>query len=169
MTNDKPNLTNTAFADILAEPFADLLKPKKFYPTITVEYSPSHEEWAQIAEAIWVGALEGGSNHWIAYIHTGGHVLKSGFDVVDSNFEIVIHTEDEDDWFTSGVSYEDYEASEETETHRVKAFDVIVDGINLLDPERQRLALTVSELGQLDANDYDLIIQLGVFGKEVYC
>ena len=154
MTNDKPNLTNTAFADILAEPFADLLKPKKFYPTITVEYSPSREEWAQIAEAIWVGAMEGGSNHWIAYIHTGGHVLKSGFDVVDSNFEIVIH--EDDGW-------------EETETHRVKAFDVIVDGINLLDPERQRKALTVDELGQLDANDYDYIIQLGVFGKEVYC
>jgi len=157
MTNDKPNLTNSHFADILAEPFADLLKPKKFYPTIMVEYTPSREEWAQIAEAIWVGALEGGSNHWIAYIHTGGHVLKSGFDVVDSNFEIVIHEDD--------GSFDD----EETETHRVKAFDVIVDGINLLDPERQRLALTVDELGQLDANDYDLIIQLGVFGKEVYC
>ena len=156
MTNDKPNLTDSHFADILAEPFAELLKPKKFYPTITVEYSPSRDEWAQIAEAIWVGALEGGSNHWIAYIHTGGHVLKSGFDVVDSNFEIVIHEDD------GGFD-------EETETHRVKAFDVIVDGINLLDPERQRLALTVSELGQLDANDYDYIIQLGVFGKGVYC
>lgn len=157
MTNDKPNLTDTAFADMLAEPFAELLKPKKFYPTIMVEYTPSREEWAEICEAIWVGALEGGSNHWIAYIHTGGHVLKSGFDVVDSNFEIVIHEDD--------GSFDD----EETETHRVKAFDVIVDGINLLDPERQRMALTVDELGQLDANDYDYIIQLGVFGKEVYC
>lgn len=157
MTNDKPNLTDTAFADMMAEPFAELLKPKKFYPTIMVEYTPSREEWAEICEAIWVGALEGGSNHWIAYIHTGGHVLKSGFDVVDSNFEIVIHEDD--------GSFDD----EETETHRVKAFDVIVDGINLLDPERQRMALTVDELGQLDANDYDYIIQLGVFGKEVYC
>jgi len=162
MTNDKPNLTNSHFADILAEPFADLLKPKKFYPTIMVEYTPSREEWAQIAEAIWVGALEGGSNHWIAYIHTGGHDLKTGSDVVDSNFEVVIH---EDDGFIPDGSFDD----EETETHRVKAFDVIVDGINLLDPERQRLALTVDELGQLDANDYDYIIQLGVFGKEVYC
>jgi len=157
MTNDKPNLTNTAFADILAEPFADLLKPKKFYPTIMVEYTPTKEEWEEIVGAIWVGALEGGSNHWIAYIHTGGHDLKTGSDVVDSNFEVVIHEDD--------GSFDD----EETETHRVKAFDVIVDGINLLDPERQRLALTVDELGQLDANDYDLIIQLGVFGKEVYC
>ena len=162
MTNDKPNLTNTAFADILAEPFAELLKPKKFYPTIMVEYTPSREEWVEIAEAIWVGALEGGSNHWIAYIHTGGHDLKTGSDVVDSNFEVVIH---EDDGFIPDGSFDD----EETETHRVKAFDVIVDGINLLDPERQRLALTVDELGQLDANDYDYIIQLGVFGKEVYC
>ena len=162
MTNDKPNLTNSHFADILAEPFADLLKPKKFYPTIMVEYTPSREEWVEIAEAIWVGALEGGSNHWIAYIHTGGHDLKTGSDVVDSNFEIVIH---EDDGFIPDGGFDD----EETETHRVKAFDVIVDGINLLDPERQRLALTVDELGQLDANDYDLIIQLGVFGKEVYC
>jgi len=161
MTNDKPNLTNTAFADMMAEPFADLLKPKKFYPTIMVEYTPSRDEWAQIAEAIWVGALEGGSNHWIAYIHTGGHDLKTGSDIVDSNFEIVIHEDN--------GSYYGYGTEEETETHRVKAFDVIVDGINLLDPERQRLALTVDELGQLDANDYDYIIQLGVFGKEVYC
>lgn len=161
MTNDKPNLTNTAFADMMAEPFADLLKPKKFYPTIMVEYTPSRDEWAQIAEAIWVGALEGGSNHWLAYIHTKGLDLKCGYTVVDKNFDIVIH-EDND-------SYYGYGTEEETETHRVKAFDVIVDGINLLDPERQRLALTVDELGQLDANDYDYIIQLGVFGKEVYC
>jgi len=161
MTNDKPNLTNTAFADMMAEPFAELLKPKKFYPTIMVEYTPTKEEWEEIAEAIWVGALEGGSNHWIAYIHTGGHDLKTGSDIVDSNFEIVIHEDN--------GSYYGYGTEEETETHRVKAFDVIVDGINLLDPERQRLALTVDELGQLDANDYDYIIQLGVFGKEVYC
>ena len=161
MTNDKPNLTDSHFAELMDNQFGDLLKPKKFYPTISVEYSPSRDEWAKIAEAIWVGALEGGSNHWIAYIHTGGHVLKSGFDVVDSNFEIVIHEDN--------GSYYGYGTEEETETHRVKAFDVIVDGINLLDPERQRLALTVSELGQLDAIDYDYIIQLGVFGKEVYC
>tara|TARA_R100000231_G_C5307531_1_gene159414 strand:- start:547 stop:933 length:387 start_codon:yes stop_codon:yes gene_type:complete len=121
--------------------------------TIAVEYSPSRDEWAEICEAIWVGALEGGSNHWINYILTGGHVLKSGFDVVDSNFEIVIHINGEED---------------EIPTYR-KAFDVIFEGIKRLDPKRQRMALTVDELGQLDANDYDYIIQLGVFGKEVYC
>jgi len=157
MTNDKPNLTNTAFADMLAEPFAELLKPKKFYPTITVEYSPNRDEWAQIAEAIWVGALEGGSNHWIDGIHTEDEFdLKNGYSVVEYNFDIAIHHGSEG-W------------GDDDEVEKVKAFDVIVDGINLLDPERQRLALTVDELGQLDANDYDYIIQLGVFGKEVYC
>ena len=157
MTNDKPNLTNTAFADILAEPFADLLKPKKFYPTIMVEYTPTKEEWEEIAEAIWIGALEGGSNHWIDGIHTEDEFdLKNGYSVVEYNFDIAIHHGSEG-W------------GDDDEVEKVKAFDVIVDGINLLDPERQRLALTVDELGQLDANDYDYIIQLGVFGKEVYC
>ena len=118
--------------------------------TIAVEYSPSRDEWIEIAETIWITALEGGCNYWLDYIHTGGFDLKSGENVVDHN---------ESSW----------DDDDETETHRVKAFDVIVDGINLLDPERQRLALTTSELGQLDANDYDYIIQLGVFGKEVYC
>ena len=121
--------------------------------TIAVEYSPSRDDWAKIAETIWITALEGGSNHWIDYIHCGGHVLKSGFDVVDSNFDIVIHIDGEED---------------EIPWHR-KAFDVIFEGIKRLDPERQRMALTVDELGQLDSIDCDLIIQLGVFGEEVYC
>ena len=159
MSNDKPNLTDSHFADMIHEQFAELFKPKKHYPTIAVEYSPSRDEWAEIAEAIWVGALEGGSNHWIAYIHTNQNDLKCGYTVVDKNFEIVIHNEYESSW----------DDDDETDTYRVNAFDVIVDGINLLDPDRQRMALTVSELGQLDANDYDYIIQLGVFGKEVYC
>ena len=160
MSNDKPNLTDSHFADMMHEQFAELFKPKKHYPTITVEYSPSRDEWAEIAEAIWVGALEGGCNHWLDYIHTHQNDLKCGRTVVEKNFDLAIHHGSEG-W---GEPLEEDEAVE-----YVKAFDVIVDGINLLDPERQRMALTVSELGQLDANDYDYIIQLGVFGKEVYC
>jgi len=157
MTNDKPNLTDSHFAELMDNQFGDLLKPKKFYPTISVEYSPTKEEWEEIAEAIWIGALEGGSNHWIDGIHTEDEFdLKNGYSVVEYNFDIAIHHGSEG-W------------GDDDEVEKVKAFDVIVDGINLLDPERQRLALTVDELGQLDANDYDLIIQLGVFGKEVYC
>ena len=155
---DKPNLTDSHFAEVLAEPFAELLKPKKFYPTIMVEYTPNKEEWEEIAETIWITALEGGSGHWIDYIHTEDEFdLKNGYSVVEYNFDVAIH-HGSDGWGDDDVDIE-----------RVKAFDVIVDGINLLDPERQRLALTVSELGQLDANDCDYIIQLGVFGKEVYC
>jgi len=157
MTNDKPNLTDSHFAELMDNQFGDLLKPKKFYPTISVEYSPTKEEWEEIAEAIWIGALEGGSNHWIDGIHTEDEFdLKNGYSVVEYNFDIAIHHGSEG-W------------GDDDEVEKVKAFDVIVDGINLLDPERQRLALTVDELGQLDANDYDYIIQLGVFGKEVYC
>ena len=91
MTNDKPNLTDSHFAEILAEPFADLLKPKRFYPTIMVEYTPTKEEWEEIVGAIWVGALEGGSNRWIDGIHTYGNNLKSSYDVVEFNFDIAIH------------------------------------------------------------------------------
>ena len=158
MTKDKPNLTDSHFAELMDNQFGDLLKPKRFYPTIMVEYSPTKEEWEEIVGAIWIGALEGGSNHWIDGIHTYGNNLKSSYDVVEFNFDIAIH-HGSDGWGDD----------DEVEVEKVKAFDVIVDGINLLDPERQRLALTVDELGQLDANDYDLIIQLGVFGKEVYC
>ena len=159
MTNDKPNLTDSHFAELMGNQFGDLLKPKKVYPTITVEYSPTKEEWEEIAEAIWIGALEGGSNHWIDGIHTEDEFdLKNGYSVVEYNFDIAIHH-----------GSEGWGDDDEVEVEKVKAFDVIVDGINLLDPERQRLALTVDELGQLDAIDYDYIIQLGVFGKEVYC
>lgn len=124
---------------------------KIFLPVIKTEYAPTREEWAQICEGIWIGALEGGSNYWIDYIHTKGLDLKCGYTVVDKNFEIVIHIDGEED---------------EIPTYR-KAFDVIVEGLNRLDPMRQQLAYT--DLGLLDANDYDYIIQLGVFGKEVYC
>jgi len=164
MSNDKqPNLTDSLFklesndlVDMINNQFAELLKPKKFYPTVSVEYSPSGDEWEEIAETIWITALEGGCNHWIDYIHTHQNDLKCGHTVVDKNFDIVIH-HGSDGW------------GDESEVDKAKAFDVIVDGIWLLDPERQRMALTVSELGQLDANDCDYIIQLGVFGKEVYC
>jgi len=159
MTKDKPNLTDSHFAELMDNQFGDLLKPKKFYPTISVEYSPTKEEWEEIAETIWIGALEGGSNHWIDGIHTEDEFdLKNGYSVVEYNFDIAIHH-----------GSEGWGDDDEVEVEKVKAFDVIVDGINLLDPHRQRLALTVDELGQLDANDYDYIIQLGVFGKEVYC
>jgi hypothetical protein len=119
-------------------------------PTVTIIHAPTREEWADIAGCIWIGALEGGSNHWIEGIHTKGNDLKSGYEIVDKNFEVVIHVEDYEPvrWYRN-------------------AFDVILDGITLLDGKRQ--VQVFEDIGQLDAYDYDLIIQLGVFGKEVFC
>jgi hypothetical protein len=119
-------------------------------PTVTIIHAPTREEWADIAGCIWIGALEGGSNHWIEGIHTNGNDLKSGYEIVDKNFEVVIHVEDYEPvrWYRN-------------------AFDVILDGITLLDGKRQ--VQVFEDIGQLDAYDYDLIIQLGTFGKEVFC
>ena len=125
---------------------------KNFLPVIKTEYAPTREEWEAIAEGIWIGALEGGSNHWIDYIDTGDNDLKDGKQIVEKNFEVIMHVDDGE--------------PKPTRWHR-NSFDVIVEGLNRLDPMRQNLAYT--DLGQLDANDYDYIIQLGVFGKEVYC
>jgi len=123
---------------------------QKKMPTVTIIHAPTREEWADIAGCIWIGALEGGSNHWIEGIHTKGNDLKSGYEIVDKNFEVVIHVEDYEPvrWYRN-------------------AFDVILDGITLLDGKRQ--VQVFEDIGQLDAYDYDLIIQLGVFGKEVFC
>ena len=125
---------------------------ERLLPTITVVHAPTQEEWFEIAEGIWVGALEGGSNHWIEYIHTGDNDLKSGKEIVEKNFEVIIHVDDGE--------------PQPTRWYR-NSFDVIVEGVARLDDHRR--GLVFSDLGQLDAYDYDLIIQLGTFGKEVFC
>ena len=125
---------------------------ERLLPTITVVHAPTQEEWFEIAEGIWVGALEGGSNHWIEYIHTGGNDLKSGKEIVEKNFEVIIHVDDGE--------------PQPTRWYR-NSFDVIVEGVARLDDHRR--GLVFSDLGQLDAYDYDYIIQLGTFGKEVFC
>ena len=125
---------------------------ERLLPTITVVHAPTQEEWFEIAEGIWVGALEGGSNHWIEYIHTGDNDLKSGKEIVEKNFEVIIHVDDGE--------------PQPTRWHR-NSFDVIVEGVARLDDHRR--GLVFSDLGQLDASDYDYIIQLGTYGKEVFC
>ena len=125
---------------------------ERLLPTIPVVHAPTQEEWFEIAEGIWVGALEGGSNHWIEYIHTGDNDLKSGKEIVEKNFEVIIHVDDGE--------------PQPTRWYR-NSFDVIVEGVARLDDHRR--GLVFSDLGQLDAYDYDYIIQLGTFGKEVFC
>ena len=121
-------------------------------PTIHLVFAPTKEEWIDTGQFIWIGALEGGSNHWIEYIQTGGNDLKDGKEIVEKNFEVIMHVDDGE--------------PQPTRWYR-NSFDVIVDGIAALDDHRR--GLVFSDFGQLDANDYDLIIQLGTFGKEVFC
>ena len=137
--------------DKAADMRADVVQERPL-PVINSEYAPTREEWAEICEGIWIGALEGGSNYWIDYIDTGDNDLKDGKQIVEKNFEVIMHVDDGE--------------PQPTRWHR-NSFDVIVEGLNRLDPMRQNLAYT--DLGQLDANDYDYIIQLGTFGKEVFC
>ena len=135
--------------DMINNQFAELLK-LKFYPTVTVEYSPTKEEWEEIKSGSPRSRIDTSTQ-----IKT---TLNVGTPLSIRILRLSFIMSSESSW-----------DDDDEVDNRVKAFDVIVDGINLLDPDRQRMALTVSELGQLDANDYDYIIQLGVFGKEVYC
>ena len=41
-------------------------------PILTVAHQFPFEWWADTAENIWITALEGGSTHWIDYVHTKG-------------------------------------------------------------------------------------------------
>ena len=124
----------------------------KELPKITTVYSPDAAGWAEICEAVWVGFIESGSLGWcdeILYDHNRWD-LKDGQSVVSDNFPVTLHEEGEtDSWF---VGF---------------AFDIIHRGIDRLDDTRKQQAMT--DIGLLDANDYDYIVQLGLFGEEVYC
>jgi len=131
--------------------------------SITVSYNPSDRWWQHMLESLWVTILEGGSNYWvdkIDYDKPEGMLfkddlpsLKSGAHLAE-NFEVTIyHGADE---FDSRI-YSD--------TIKVKTFDVIYDGIRLLDDVRQ---VVIMNNGDWDANDADHIFQLGVFGEVRY-
>ena len=131
--------------------------------SITVSYNPSNRWWQHMLESLWVTILEGGSNYWvdkIDYDKPEGMLfkddlpsLKSGAHLAE-NFEVTIyHGEDE---FDSRIY---------SETVKVKTFDVIYDGIRLLDDVRQ---VVIMNNGDWDANDADHIFQLGVFGEVRY-
>ena len=137
--------------DKAADMRADVVQ-ERLLPKITIVHAPTKEEWIEIAECIWIGALEGGSNYWIDYIDTGDNDLKDGKQIVEKNFEVIMHVDDGE--------------PQPTRWHR-NSFDVIVEGVARLDDHRR--GLVFSDLGQLDASDYDYIIQLGTYGKEVFC
>ena len=138
-------------------------------PRILIQSNPDWDAWADLAEAVWVTALEGGCNYWMDYIHIR-HLetsapydklpegrywsLKDGGDII-KNFSIAVH-HNADDWPSS--------TSEVTEA---KSFDVVTRGINSLLPE-VKLSIMNPYTCDIDAAIADSIIQCGLFGSEVY-
>ena len=135
---------------------------------ITINYSKSDLWWKTTLEDLWVTILEGGSNYWvdkIDYDKPEGMLfkddlpsLKSGAHLAE-NFEVTIYHNGE---------YGDFDGEKReftSEVAKVKTFDVIYDGIRLLDDVRQ---VVIMNNGDWDANDADHIFQLGVFGEVRY-
>lgn len=121
-------------------------------PVIKIEYRPTVSDWAEMAEAIWVTALEGGCNYWCDYIHTGGHDLKDGMEIF-KNFPIVVHHNG--DW------------DDDSETIEAKSFDVIWRGIDKLDAQT-KMQIGDPRACDIDAEIADRIIQGGLFGEVIY-
>jgi len=123
-------------------------------PTIKIEYTPSWDSWAEIAEAVWVTALEGGCSYWMDDVFTGGNNLKQGQDII-GDFPITVHYGDEG-W-----------GDGESETIKALAFSVVVDGINAL-PAELKMQIGNPSTCDIDAEQADMIIQFGLFGEQVY-
>jgi len=136
--------------------------------SITVSYNPSERWWQHMLESLWVTIIEGGSNYWvdkIDYDKPEGMLFKDDLPSLKSgahlakNFEVTIYHNGE---------YGDFDGEKRefnSEVAKVKTFDVIYDGIRLLDDVRQ---VVIMNNGDWDANDADHIFQLGVFGEVRY-
>ena len=131
---------------------------------ITINYSKSDLWWKTTLEDLWVTILEGGSNYWVDKIDydkpewADATHLKNGAYLAE-NFEVTIYHNGE---------YGDFDGEKReftSEVAKVKTFDVIYDGIRLLDDVRQ---VVIMNNGDWDANDADHIFQLGVFGEVRY-
>jgi hypothetical protein len=138
-------------------------------PRIIIQANPCWEQWAEIAEAVWVTALEGGCNYWMDYIHIR-HLetsapyaklpegrcwsLKDGGDIL-KNFSIAVH-HNADDW-----------EGDDGEVTEAKSFDVVTVGINNLPPE-VKLSIMNPYTCDIDAEIADQIVQTGLFGSAVY-
>ena len=131
---------------------------------ITITYSKSDLWWKTTLEDLWVTILEGGSNYWVDKIDydkpewADATHLKNGAHLAE-NFEVTIYHNGE---------YGDFDGEKReftSEVAKVKTFDVIYDGIRLLDDVRQ---VVIMNNGDWDANDADHIFQLGVFGEVRY-
>lgn len=117
--------------------------------TISFRYTPKCQDWCDMAEAIWVTACQGGITYWCDYIHTqGDHSIMDGEDI-GRNFYVTLHDAESDDRWKG------------------RSMDIIMDGIALLDLET-KVKVVVNFEGILDADFADRVIQLGLFGEEVF-
>ena len=129
-------------------------------PILTVAHQFPFEWWAETAENIWITALEGGSNHWIDYIHTKGKDLKDGKQILQ-NFPVTIY-HGSDGW---SDPVETYLHREESEVVYGTSLTIITKGIHML--EASHIMCSVVQ-GDIDAEIADQIIQRGLFGELVY-
>ena len=124
-------------------------------PRILIQANPCWDQWAEIAEAVWVTALEGGSNYWIDRVdYDSKFSIKSGTDLL-KNFEVTIH-HNADDW-----------EGDDGEVTKGKSFDIVALGINNL-PPGIKMSIINPYTCDIDAAIADSIIQCGLFGSEVY-
>ena len=121
-------------------------------PILTVAHQFPFEWWADTAENIWITALEGGSTHWMDYIHTKGKDLKDGKQILQ-NFPVTIH-HGSDGW-----------GDEESEVAHGTSLRIIEQGIHMLDS--WQIISSVMQ-GDIDAEIADQIIQRGLFGELIY-
>ena len=122
-------------------------------PILTVAHKFPFEWWADTAENIWITALEGGSTHWMDYIHTKGKDLKVGKQIMQ-NFPVTVH-HGSDGW-------NDYNWGESTTG---TSLAIITKGIHMLDSWH---IINHVCYGDIDAEIADQIIQRGLFGELIY-
>ena len=124
-------------------------------PRILIQSNPDWDAWADIAEAVWVTALEGGSNYWIDRVdYDSKFSIKSGTDLL-KNFEVTVH-HNADDW-----------EGDDGEVTKGKSLDIVARGINNLSPEMKMLIMN-PYTRDIDAEIADQIVQTGLFGSAVY-
>ena len=121
-------------------------------PILTVAHQFPFEWWADTGENIWITALEGGSTHWIDYIHTKGADLKVGKQILQ-NFPVTVYHGSEG-W-----------GEKESEVAHGTSLSIITKGIHML--ESWHIINHVC-YGDIDAEIADQIIQRGLFGELIY-
>ena len=126
-------------------------------PILTVAHQYPFEWWADTAENIWITALEGGSTHWMDYVHTKGADLKDGKQIL-KNFPVAIY-HGSDGWGYSVMHRGEGEVAHGT------SLRIIEQGIHMLDS--WHIVSSVMQ-GDIDAEIADQIIQRGLFGELIY-